>query len=290
MSPLAAFLIMLHKVQYINLNSPRTSSCEVPPCYISILDSIEGDFQVKDIILITKEQIIKHIISLVVKKNDLDILILEKCDKCEETKIIIVDEENNFSNNLFDYTNSIILLTTKNLSDISKYSAIIKKPFLPKVIEKAILDNLSNIIKIPKESIEDDANDLVEYIDNLENENEDEDNQEVLIPKETLDKGGVLDTQELNELSKLVDDNIKTIEPEEKKEETNLDELSKIIDNAIEELKIENKEIKDEYKLNLNSFTFKELKPLLTKLDQKIIDKLVLGEKINLILEVKDDK
>jgi len=249
----------------------------------------------KDIILITNNHIIKHIISLIAKKNDLELLIVKNCSDCQKSKIIIIDEEDNFSNNLFEYSNLIILLTNNQINDISKYCTIIKKPFLPKTIEKAIMDNLSNIKpqqnkeEEKKINLEDEADDLVEYLDNLD-KNE-EDNEDVLISKDSLDNGGVLDTKELNELSKLVDEDIKTITPQIDEDEANLDELSKIIDNAIEELKYENNELeKNDYKLILNNFTFKELKPLLTKLDQEIIDKLVKGKEINLTLKVEDDK
>jgi len=242
----------------------------------------------KDVILITKEKIIIHIVSLVAKKNDLDFLILDECNnECQKAKVIIIDEEDNFSNNLFDFTTNIILLTSKQISDISKYQTVIKKPFLPKVINSAILDSLTNVKKEPESEIknlDEKADDLVEYLDNL-----DEDSEEVLIPKDSLNNGGVLDKEELNELSRLIDEDIKTITPKEK-EEVDLQDLSKIIDNAIEELKLENKEFKNEYKMILNNFTFKELKPLLTKLDQEIIDKLVKGEEINLILKVENDK
>ena len=44
----------------------------------------------------------------------------------------------------------------------------------------------------------------------------------------------------------------------------------------------------DEYKLILNNFTMQELKPLLTKLNQNIIDQLVDGQEIKLILKVKN--
>jgi len=237
----------------------------------------------KDIILLTSESIIKHIVSLVAKKNDLDLLVLEDCNSCQNSKIIICDEENKYNQQLLQFSKNIVLLTKKDISDISKYSLIIKKPFLPLSFEKSILEILSNIHTTKHQdetnNIEDKAQDLVEFLNELDETNNKEED-EILIPKEVLDKGGILDKEELTKLSQILDDEIKTISPKEENE-TNLDNLSAIIDNAIEELS--NEEVKqknNKYEIILKKYTFDELKPLLTKFNQEMIDKLVNGEEI----------
>jgi hypothetical protein len=248
----------------------------------------------KDIILISKQDIVIHIVSLIAKKNHLEFVSIPSLnDKVEKSKLIIIDEEENFSNALYDFSKHIVLLTNQNITDISKYALIIKKPFLPISCEKSLLNILSNIEKNINTNIndkniidEDKADDLVDFLDNLDESNKEED--EVLISKDSLKNGGILDKEELNKLNDILNDEIKTITPTNENE-TNLDDLSSIIDNAIEELNEEDNHMNnDEYKLILNNFTMQELKPLLTKLNQNIIDQLVDGQEIKLILKVKN--
>ncbi|MEJ5168948.1 MAG: hypothetical protein WHU93_07250, partial [Arcobacteraceae bacterium] len=174
---------------------------------------------------------------------------------------------------------------------------VINRPFLPTQLIAILSGQLEKIrFEKKRESSKQFINDYetqntVSYLDSLVEDIASDieiETDESIIQKPTIKQGGVLDSAELSKIKTLLDI---------KKEPTSIDDLdegdwldlSEIIDKALEEVKVyefpENKPIK----LILSQYNLDELKPLLKKLNQSVIDSLTEGKEITLMLKLKEE-
>jgi len=250
----------------------------------------------KNITLVTNTNIISKIFTLVCTKLEVNLNIINNNEDIKSTDILIIDD------NLFD-VNSIIRYKAicTNISIIAKekiyeYESfnVIKKPFLPSLLTEQ-LDNIINksnlndkIIATKEENlnIDDGVNDLVDFIDSIEEDklNSYEEIEDIYVSKEDLGRGGVLDKEELDILHDMISDSNEIIEEIQIAEDKNdWLELSEIIDKAIDD--VQAIDLNDELILILNKYSMDELSPLLNKLNQNCIDKLSSGQE--LLLKIK---
>ncbi|NAZ72145.1 hypothetical protein GL180_20815, partial [Vibrio toranzoniae] len=96
----------------------------------------------------------------------------------------------------------------------------------------------------------------------------------------------VLDNTELNKINTILEDTSTTIKEEDWKD------ISQIIDEALDEVKDYEFELNEEeqYHLILSKFKIDDLKQLLTKLNQDLVDKLSRGETIDIKISLKDEQ
>jgi len=169
-------------------------------------------------------------------------------------------------------------------------------------IEDDFTMNMDNSIESFDEN---DPSTSVDYLESLADDiasDMKEETDESVVSMASVNQGGVLDTNELSMIDNILKEDTSTIEDLSPSyvdiEEQNDDEwvdLSSIIDQAIDEVntvdgiydKFDNKPIK----LLLNDYQLDELKPLLSMLDQSIIDSLTDGDTVNLQLKIgKNDQ
>lgn len=138
---------------------------------------------------------------------------------------------------------------------------------------------------------DDSTEDLTNYVeslaDNIASDIED-DNDESIVTLASLNDGGVLDNNELSKISDILRyDNIQNEVVTDEKE-NDWKELSDIIDDALSEVNDYDINQDQPLKLILNKYSIDELRPLLEKFDQGVIDKLSNGEDIDLKLSLKE--
>jgi len=169
-------------------------------------------------------------------------------------------------------------------------------------IEDDFTMNMDNSIESFDEN---DPSTSVDYLESLADDiasDMKEETDESVVSMASVNQGGVLDTNELSMIDNILKEDTSTIEDLSPSyvdiEDQNDDEwvdLSSIIDQAIDEVntvdgiydKFDNKPIK----LLLNDYQLDELKPLLSMLDQSIIDSLTDGDTVNLQLKIgKNDQ
>jgi hypothetical protein len=251
--------------------------------------------------LISKNPIISKIFTLVLKKLSFELNVYENDNIETQFSYIIVDDEVEVDTNKITLlSNKLILLSNSNEIK-QEYSFFIKKPFLPSSLQKElehILDESSKIQISKKPQFKEDIEikDEVE-IQNMENLNKLVDNvldgledieseDDLVIEKSTLSHGGVLDQDELSKLNSILHDQKNVVIDDENQDEWI--ELSQIIDKAIDDFEaVEFNAIKP-INLLINKNNLNELKPLLKKLNQEIIDSLVDGEEITIKLKLEN--
>lgn len=156
---------------------------------------------------------------------------------------------------------------------------------------------------VKKDQIEDDGSSAVEYLESLASGIATDINDEAddsIINLSSIKAGGVLDLSELSKLEDLVDfkstvkiDNLEkaitNVSTQSEDDETQWEDLTSIIDQAILEVNSSDEFISSVDNLPvevlLNKYHIEQLTPLLTLLDQNLIDKLSNGE--NVLLELK---
>jgi hypothetical protein len=140
--------------------------------------------------------------------------------------------------------------------------------------------------------------------DDIDQDTKQQDDESIITLQPITNDGGVLDEQEINNIKQMIDTQPKQEQkvteledyfkdPNHQQEE-NWQDLSSIIDQAIAEISTTDKLYEDipedmPIKLVLNQFELEQITPLLNILDQKIIDKLADGQKINIQLELGDE-
>ena len=265
----------------------------------------------KSLILVSRKPIVVQIFTLVCKKLNIQLEILEEAQLDHKVDILIIDSEfiDDRFNILKSYSKLMGAISKEELPFGSANDFTIPLPFLPSSLEQ-ILDTQLEILNkrnnskmyISNVEVEDEVDSdeatetepAVEYLESLAediaNEVDEEEVDDSIVSLAALNHGGVLDSNELS--------NIKNImEPIPNSEHANGDQidtewmdLSSIIDKAIDEVnavnemysKFDNKPIK----VLLNNFELDELTPLLNKLDQDIIDSLTDGYEINLQIKL----
>ena len=254
----------------------------------------------KNITLITKTNIINKIFTLVCKNLEINLNILNNDNNIKNTDLLIIDDDLFDTNNIIRYKSicSNIAILTKEMLYEYESLIIIKKPFLPSSLNDQLENIIINLNTKDENNIEinedirnndDEVNDLVDFIDSIEDDklNYNEHIDEIYVSKDDLGHGGVLDKEELDILHDMISDSNDEIQEIEQiqinENNNNWLELSEIIDKAIDD--VQAFDLNDELVLILNQYTMDELSPLLNKLDQKSIDKLSCGEE--LILKIK---
>jgi hypothetical protein len=272
-----------------------------------------GNIMSKNLILVSRKPIVIRIFTLVCKKLNINLEVLQETQIDHKVDIIIIDNEyiDDRFNIMKSYAKLMGAISKHELPFGSANDFIIPLPFLPSMLEEILKVQLEVLNKrnnskmyisnvevdddeyIPEE--EEEVEPAVEYIESLADDiayDMEEENDDSLISLASLNNGGILDTKELSNIQ-----NIMTPNNDTKKEEKIGDkidnewmDLSSIIDQAIDEVntvgeiysKFDNKPIK----VLLNNFELDELTPLLNKLDQDIINSLTDGYEINLQIKL----
>ena len=260
-----------------------------------------------NLLLITKTKMIMKIFDLICTKLDINLAVQDNTDVANRFDFIIVDQE------LIDDRFNIIKQLTVKIGAISNEELpfdksrdfLIPRPFLPHDLHNILLEQIEYIkeeIRLEKNSVvenyNEDAEDLTVYLDSLADDIavdiEDEDDESI-ISMAALRDGGVLDKSELGKINSLLQDNdlqselLKQYKDESEMNENDWKDLSEIIDDAL--LEVSDYEFDLNYsepvQLVLTNYNIEELRPLLSKFNQNVIDKLSQGETIDLKLSLK---
>ena len=256
----------------------------------------------KNITLITNTQIIKQIFTLVCNKLSLNLEIYEDDISINKTDILIYEDLKYEKDNIIRYKSMCETLAVIAKKRVYEYENcyLIKKPFLPSQLVNDIselIDSLKTNIpeKADTNNIEDmsgEVNDLVDFIDSIDEVKEESyfENDDIEIKASDLGHGGVLDKRELNKLHNIISDEVSDIDEismDSIDQNNNWLELNDIIDDVIDDIGESKEQDNEELLLVLNKFTMDELAPLLNKLNQDSIDKLSLGNDLNLTLRLE---
>lgn len=269
-----------------------------------------------NLLLICETAIIEHIFSLICKKLNVNLTIEKTNNVSEKFDLIIIDQ------NFIDDKFNIIKQFSKKLGAISSEELpfdkardfIIPRPFLPTKLELLLKEQI-DIINEEKENdriSQSRANTRTDFTNNEYEEDEEvtipitdyvasladesyldleDENDESIVSLEQSNMGGILDLSELSKINDILrEDNIQNEINLEKNDWKN---ISDIIDEALDEVKeyefsLQEAEHKP-YNLVLNNFHINELRPLLEKFDQSVIDKLSSGESVDVRLSLKEN-
>ncbi len=273
------------------------------------------------LLLICNTAIIEHIFNLVCKRLGID-LNIEKNTKFQgKFDFIVVDQPFIGSDflKLKKFTKKLAAINSEELSYDLPSDFVVPRPFLPTKLEAILKEQ----IKILKDEIENGHN-FDTFKDSLVKDNYIEDSQsfneiqekesdlaedffetlieddfddgffrkndlddESIVSLNSIRQGGVLDKSELKKINSFLDDKSENIQ---KLEERDWKDITDIIDDALDEVKDYEFDLeKEDYTLVLNRFKMDELKPLLLKLNQNIIDRLARNEVINLKISLKGE-
>lgn len=260
-----------------------------------------------NLLLVCETAIIEHIFQLVCKKINLNLSVQNNTNIENKYDLIIIDQ--NFIDDKFNiikqFSKKLGAISSEELSFDKSRDFIIPRPFLPTKLEQILKEQLSiineerftnkNAYHDEDEYLEDESvtipvlNYVETLADDIYNEIEEE-SDESIVNLASIRNGGVLDSFELSKISEILKDDVSN--HENKFEKSDWKNISEIIDDALEEVReyefnLEQSNLKA-YNLVLNKFQIDELRPLLEKLDQEIIDKLALGEEIDLKLILKE--
>ena len=271
------------------------------------------------LLLICETTIIEHIFTLVCKRLNVKLTLQKTNNVNEEFDLIVIDQKfiDDKFNLIKQYSRKLGAISSEELSFDKARDFIIPRPFLPTKLESILLEQ----VKLIKEKKENENNEkrisfskkldkedeevtvpIVNYVNSLDEEEYyekdnifedeyDEDEEDESIVHINHDKvTGILDNRELNKINDILrEDNIQNEINLEKKD---WKDISAIIDDALEEVKeyefdLSQPEIKP-YHLILSNFSITELRPLLEKFDQTVIDKLSSGESVDIRISLKE--
>ncbi|MDY0052202.1 MAG: hypothetical protein RBR65_06635 [Aliarcobacter sp.] len=273
-----------------------------------------------NILLVCETTIIEHIFTLVCKRLNVKLSTQKNTNISENFDLIVIDQ--NFIDDKFNlikqHSRKLGAISSEELSFDKARDFIIPRPFLPTKLESIIIDQMK-YIKVEKEeesnkkiSYEEDEDvtiPIVNYVDSLNDDenfiekkqpksiatnNEDDDydeEDEGIVHLQTLKSGGILDYGELSKINDILrDDNIQN---EMHLEKNDWKDISAIIDDALEEVKEYEFDLSHHapikpYNLVLSNFSINELRPLLEKFDQTVIDKLSSGEIVDVRMSLKE--
>jgi hypothetical protein len=265
-----------------------------------------------NLLLICETAIIEHIFTLVCKRLNINLTIQKTNSINEKFDLIVVDQNfiDDKFNSLKQLSKKLGAISSEELPFDKSRDFIIPRPFLPTKLESLLVEQLE-IIKEEEEyehnrkvttftSYDDDEEDeevtvpIVNYIDNdMEEKIEEEfdlDEDESIVSLASLNMGGVLDSRELDKINDILrEDNIQN---EINLEKNDWKDISSIIDDALAEVKEYEFDLTKEpikpYNLVLSNFNINELRPLLEKFDQTVIDKLSSGETVDVRITLKE--
>lgn len=273
------------------------------------------------LLLICNTAIIEHIFNLVCKRLGIDLNIERNTKFQGKFDFIVVDQPFIGSDflKLKRFTKKLAAINSEELSYDLPSDFVVPRPFLPTKLEAILKEQ----IKILKDDIENGHN-FDTFKDSLVKDNYIEDSQsfnemqekesdlaedffetlieddfddgffrkndlddESIVSLNSIRQGGVLDKSELKKINSFLDDKSENIQ---KLEERDWKDITDIIDDALDEVKDYEFDLeKEDYTLVLNRFKMDELKPLLLKLNQNIIDRLARNEVINLKISLKGE-
>ncbi|GGD32692.1 hypothetical protein GCM10012288_03300 [Malaciobacter pacificus] len=268
-----------------------------------------------NLLLICETAIIEHIFTLVCKKLNIDLTVQKNNNVEDRYDLIVIDQ--NFIDDKFNiikqFSKKLGAISSEELPFDKSRDFIIPRPFLPTKLT-VLLQEQMDVIKeeaqvesYKKEKVI--ANDVADldyeeedvevtvpvtaYVDSLANdiyEQIEEENDESIVNLATLKSGGVLDLSELSKINDILKE--ESIQDEINLEKEDWKNISDIIDDALEEVKeyefdLEQNQPKP-YNLVLSHYQIDELKPLLEKFNQTIIDKLANGETVDVKIALKE--
>lgn len=241
--------------------------------------------------LITKTEIVEKIFTLICKKLSLDLIVTQSVNFEEKVDFIIVDEEfvdddfNKFRAN----SKKLAAITSEDLPFDKARDFIIKRPFLPAYLESVLKEQIKILEKTKtSEKV---------YIENqefksIDSEIKEDDiilneEDESIITIRSISNGGVLDNNELEKISTILEEESNDFDNEVSQKDLN--DISEIIDSTLNDIEDYdfNKYEDSKNRLILNNYNISELKPFLQRLDQGLIDKLANGEDVELTLSLK---
>lgn len=267
-----------------------------------------------NLLLVCETPIIEHIFTLVCKKMNIDLIVQKNSSVNSNYDLIVIDQ--NFIDNKFNsikkFSKRIGAISSEELPIERLRDFIIPRPFLPTKLESLLTEQIVYIkedlkIRQPyKEELKDMEDDIdilpvVDYLEydlsdeslpnnfNLEKNHENEEDESI-VSLSKLNNGGVLDSGELNKINNILHEdeiyNGMTLEKHDWRD------ISSIIDDALEEVKEYEFDLKNDaiktYNLVLSKFSIDELRPLLEKFDQTVIDKIASGQTIDLRVSLRE--
>lgn len=275
-----------------------------------------------NLLLICETAIIEHIFTLVCKRLNIKLNIQKTNTVNEKFDLIVIDQtfiDDKF-NLIKQYSRKLGAISSEELSFDKARDFVIPRPFLPTKLE-ALLEEQMKFIKDEKE--EENSNKrisfskssykedeevtipILNYVDSLDDDDEyyekdstfddeeeyDEDEEdESIVHFDQSKSAGILDFGELSKINDILrEDNIQN---EINLEKSDWKDIGAIIDDALEEVKEYEFDLTQAptkpYNLILSNFSINELRPLLEKFDQTVIDKLSSGESVDIRMSLKD--
>ena len=277
----------------------------------------------RNLILVSKTPIVIQIFTLVCKKLNIALEILNEPQIDHKVDIIVIDREfiNDRFNILKTYTKQIGAISKDDLPFEMANDFVVPLPFLPSSLQNILEEQIQIIVKKANtktyiSNIEPDTAEIAPVYINPDNEDSDpaveylesladciafdmnEESDDSMVPIATLNDGGILDTKELSKIEEIINplnDIAQSIPTDFVTEEDENDtgewvDLASIIDQAIDEINttsnIYNHYDNKPIKLMLNNYSMNELTPLLNMLDQNIIDSLSDGSEVTVQLKL----
>lgn len=266
-----------------------------------------------NLLLICETAIIEHIFILVCKKLNIELTVQKNNNVENRHDLIVVDQ--NFIDDRFNiikqFSKKLGAISTEELSFDKSRDFIIPRPFLPTTLTTLLQEQIELIKEeeqresfrnTPSNTVELDYSEddevtvpVTSYVDSLVDDvykEIEEESDESIVNLASLNMGGVLDRSELSKIHSLLNEGV--IQDEINLEKEDWKNISDIIDDALEEVKeyefdLEQNEPKP-YNLVLSHYQIDELRPLLEKFDQSIIDKLSNGEIVDMKIALRDKK
>ena len=264
------------------------------------------------ILLICETAIIEHIFTLVCKKLRVNLTIQKTNSVNDRYDLIIIDQSfiDDKFNTIKQFSKKLGAISSEELYFDKSRDFIIPRPFLPTKLE-AILSDQIECIKEEKEKEKEENSKLfshnqyeedeeviipitTKYINSLDDVSDDDyfedEEDESIIDPTLLNIGGILDHSELSKINNILREDV--IQNEINLEKSDWKDIAAIIDDALDEVKEYEFDLTQTptkpYNLVLSNFHINELRPLLEKFDQTIIDRLTSGESVDVRLSLKE--
>ncbi|WP_419768341.1 hypothetical protein [Arcobacter sp.] len=258
------------------------------------------------LLLITKTNMIVKIFDLICTKLDIRLFVQESSNVSKNYDFVIVDQDliDDKFNAIKQFTSKIGAISNEELPFDKSRDFLISRPFLPHELFSILNEQIAIIneeAKVQRENknkySHDEADDVSEYIETLADDiayDIEDESDESIISIAALKSGGILDVGELGKINSILNDDDlqkrfeKEFADESEMSETDWKDLSQIIDDALGEVKEYEFDLdhKEPYELILSKYNIDELRPLLTKCNQSIIDRLSQGEIVDLKLSI----
>ena len=258
-----------------------------------------------NLLLITKTKMIIKIFDLICTKLDIKLGVQDNTEVGGRFDFIIVDQDliDDRFNIIKQLTKKIGAISNEELSFDKSRDFLIPRPFLPHDLQNILNEQIEfikdekRLEKIEVEKYNEDEEDMTAFIETLADDIADDiadESDESIVSIASLRDGGILDKSELGKIHSILEENDIQNEISKQYQDDEIDEndwkdISEIIDDALNEVSDYEFDVnyQEPVKLILNHYNIEELKPLLTKFNQTIIDKLSQGETIDLKLSLK---